>query len=790
MALDKGVFKERLLSLSEQFKKADKTMSERDVCRRFIEPLFEALGWNLRSDEVKEQVSQPAGRPDYVFYLEGKIAFFLEAKKHGELDDAAIKQAVNYGRNRTKRWVVLSNFQETIILVCDIREDSIRKHVFRWVSLDNLDEAVDGLLLLSRENFLTGGIDSKAQSEGRVKKTVTVDDELLDDIWSWRTKLIKSIKESNKKEYTSDELEEIAQTILNRIIFIRTAEDRHHEAKPDETISNIIEAFRHGKAASIAERMNKLFKEYDGIYDSKLFTYSETDTSKRHECELVNIGDNTYFEILKGTYYKNELYSYNFGDIPADILGSMYEKYIGRIQSHRKEQGIYYTPTYIVDYIVRNTLGELLKTKKPAEAEKLKVLDMACGSGSFLLRAFEFFDEYHRGKEGPVQQTELDTQTEAAKITRRTKILRNNIFGVDLDKKAVEIAQLNLLLKAAETRHRLPMLNDNIQWGNSLIDDEKVAGDAAFKWNERFPDIMAAGGFDVVIGNPPYVQLSMDNNSANLFKTYLINRFKSSMGRLNTFGFFIKLGIDLLAEGGKLGYIIPNTILTQDYYEELREMILENCKIESIVTFSDLSFKDAVVENVIIILKKSKSEKSRLENVVSIISVNENLSFIKKNDMLQSYFIQSHKKSFNFFDKKSMKLKEKLDINAKPLREFLEVNQAIALKHERAKYLLRERRNERCKKVIDGRNIRRYSLRWGGLYLNYDVSAIHSCKREDIFLSNEKIFFRRVGDRLIATLDKEKFYALNTLIVMNKKPGVVQDLKYMLGLFNSNLPEF
>ena len=196
------------------------------------------------------------------------------------------------------------------------------------------------------------------------------------------------------------------------------------------------------------------------------------------------------------------------------MLGNIYEQYLGVIltkigkraklkesHAHRKEQGIYYTPTYIVDYIVRNTLGELLKDKK-IDASKIRVLDPACGSGSFLIKAFDILNEHHARKDKNYNQKTLAGENIA--YSAKERILKNNIYGVDLDKQAVEIAQLNLLLKIAEKGHRLPLLQENIKNGNSLIDDHNIAGDKAFNWQQQFKSVMSEGGFDVVIGNPPY----------------------------------------------------------------------------------------------------------------------------------------------------------------------------------------------------------------------------------------------------------------------------------------------
>ncbi len=383
------------------------------------------------------------------------------------------------------------------------------------------------------------------------------------------------------------------------------------------------------------------------------------------------------------------------------------------------------------------------------------------------------------GKYSDNGQTKMDKWNEESEAK---KIIENNIYGVDVNPESVAVTKLALFLKIAERGKKLSGLTNNIKVGNSLISDKSI-DEMAFDWEEQFPE-----KFDAVVGNPPYVQLSMDSEVKQNVKEYLKKRFESSMGRLNTFGFFTRLGIDTLKDHGLLGLIIPNTILTQDYYEKLREMILDSCKIESIVSFSDLPFKDAVVENIILILRKTDSKEERMKNDVKVFTINDTLSFVIQNKITQKIFYESRKKTFGIFWSDHMfSLKTKIEANSSRFGKFFEINQAIALKHDRAKYIAKQKKNESYKKVIDGRNMNRYSLTWGGDYLKYDINAIHSCKREDIFLSSEKLFFRRVGDRLIATFDDERFYALNTLVVMNKKPEIQTSILYFLSIFNSKL---
>lgn len=586
--------------------------SERDVCRVFIEPLFSALGWRMKDlNEVHEQVNQPQGRPDYIFYLNKSIAFFLEAKTIKDIEEDDIKQALNYARSKNKRWAVLSNFKETIILICDTKETSLSKHIFRRIPYDRLIQDLNDVLLISRESFENGTIEEKAQKEGRIKQTIRIDEELLNDVLLWRKWIITSIKQNNKQNYDKNTLEEIAQTLLNRIIFIRTVEDRKLEAYPDETIKSILNQYENNKNVNIKDKINRLFSEYDKIYDSKLFTYDEFDFKNRHECEKVNIDNNTYYKILKDTYEKDQIYSYKFDEIDADILGSMYEKYIGNIQEIKKGQGIYYTPTPIVDYIVEKSINLSLNNKKYKEPPKLRVLDMACGSGSFLLKAFDVLDGYYKVNAKKYSQAGLDLSSESVVITQKTKILREHIFGVDLDIKAVEIAQLNLLLKIAETKYRLPDLRTNIKWGNSLIGDKSFAENTAFNWDVEFKS-----KFDVIVGNPPYIMVtSLDDKD----KQFFTGHYKTAFEQYNIYYLFYEKAISLIENKGIIGFITPIGFLNNKSGLELRKLILGTCSIIQIVDVSHLKvFKDASTYPIIVILQKEADEKVRAANTIEV----------------------------------------------------------------------------------------------------------------------------------------------------------------------------
>jgi type I restriction-modification system DNA methylase subunit len=621
----------------------------------------------------------------------------------------------------------------------------------------------------------------------------------------------------NNKDLDEDEINFAVQQTIDRIIFLRIAEDRGVE--PYGNLKHTI------KQGTLYLNLFDQFRKADEKYNSGLF-----DLKKDRISENLKIENKVIKTIINELYYPE--CPYEFSVLSVEILGSAYEQFLGKViritPAHhakieeklevRKAGGVYYTPQYIVEYIVKNTIGKLLDGKMPKEISKIKIIDPACGSGSFLIGAYQYLLDWHKnyysdnGKTSKGKKDNPLTPDGHLTTSEKKRILINNIFGVDLDVNAVEVTKLSLLLKCLEgeteasinqqfklfNERVLPTLDGNIKDGNSLIDTDFYSNELdfgfekrikPFNWGNAFQFVFERGGFDVVIGNPPFIQLSSYSQTTENEKKYLISKYKSSMGRLNTFGFFTKKGIDLMNEKGFLGFIIPNTITTQDYYEELRKMILDSCKIEAIVNFDKLLFRDAVVENVILILQKSQYEKERTSAMTSVVQLNVNSSFGELKKIKQSLFIESLKHSFNTnINAGSDEFKSHLLAKTERLGDFLEVNQAIALKSNRSLWISSNKGGDNYKPLlVGGKNINRYSLEWDGTYLKYDLDGIHSCKREDIFLTKEKIFFRRVANRLIATLDTNMFYGLHTLVVMNLKHDVKENIRYFLGLFNSSL---
>jgi hypothetical protein len=408
-------------------------------------------------------------------------------------------------------------------------------------------------------------------------------------------------------------------------------------------------------------------------------------------------------------------------------------------------------------------------------------------------------------------------------LSLRTKreILLNNIYGVDIDAQAVEVAQLSLYLKlleeettfsakqylmefahTAKLKKLLPDLSKNIICGNSLIGRDVLKGQLFTAEEEKdlkpmdfeyaFPEVMKKGGFNVIVGNPPYIQLSMEAFRKETTNRYLRNTYRFSGGRLNTFAFFIERARQKTREVGKFAYIIPNTILTQEYYEDLRRKIIQQTDIDMITVPEGQVFQDAVVETVILVLgKHSRQENEIPMNKVEFARLTKTGIDKDHNTVNQSDLAQNYNASLiTPLNPKLRTLKDKLETGQEKFGRWLNINQAIALKHDRDACLTDKKKTKLHREILDGRHIGRFFTGNSPNYFKFDLMQIHSCRREDIFLLPEKILFRRVGERLIACIDTQRKFALNTLVVISAKPDCPYSLLYVLGLFNSKLLNF
>ena len=548
MDLTKEQAKKNLAVLVAKFKsefESGKTQTYNEEATKiaFIQPLLkEVLGWDVNNhDEVSPEEKVSRDRVDYGLKINGKTVMFVEAKPVKADLDKHIEQAVRYGFNRKDvPFIMLADFEGIMLFDTTIKPNfkNLKKGMKLAIPWKEYLSRFDELWILSKEAVLAGKLDELIKI--KPKDRLTIDKAILEDLEGWREKLAKDIYKNNHTLFNSGDpdkdgtyLKEITQKILDRIIFMRFCEDRNLSNRP--TLKSIFADRNEAVGTKAMTLVDEEFKHYNYIFDSDLFGTREWDGK-------IVVDIKPLKEIIVATYDP-----YLFDVIPLEVLGNIYEQYLGytiKLTEHqakyelkpevRKAGGVYYTPKYIVDYIVKNTVGKVLEESTPAKIKKLSILDPACGSGSFLIRAYEEMLNYYRGLKVKGDKI-LDGQADFGirgdgkerelTIWEKAEILKRHIYGVDIDEQAVEVTKLSLMLKMLEGeqglvagRNVLPMLDKNIKCGNSLISGDsqelfKYFGKdywkvKPFNWKEEFKHIMVdEGGFDVVVGNPPCISV-------------------------------------------------------------------------------------------------------------------------------------------------------------------------------------------------------------------------------------------------------------------------------------------
>ena len=852
-----GSAPKEVIELIEQFERNIESYkghgySEAQVRQQFINPFFEALGWDMQnkagialaySDVIHEDAIKIGGTtkaPDYCFRVGPAKKFFVEAKKPSvdiKSDISPAYQLRRYAWSAKLPLSILTDFEEFAVYDCQIRPSPDDKpstgRIMLFTYKDYTDKWEQIANVFSKEAVYKGLFDKYASEKTTKRGTTTVDKEFLAEIEEWRNVLAKNIAIRNGKLSVYD-LNFAVQKTIDRILFLRICEDRGIERS--EQLLSLISGSR------IYPRLFELFEKSDERYNSGIFHFHREKDRPEGPDELsanLKIDDDVLTRILKDLYYPRS--PYEFSVMPAEILGQVYEQFLGKVirltESHqakveekpevKKAGGVYYTPSYIVNYIVKNTVGKLCENKTPKQIEKLKILDPACGSGSFLIGAYQYLLDFHRdyyAKE-PSKHKKAIYQGKGKQwfltIDEKKRILLNNIYGVDIDSQAAEVTKLSLLLKVLENETQeslrlfheraLPDLGNNIKCGNSLIGpdfyqsqqltlfgDEQQRKINAFDWQAEFAETFKQGGFDAVIGNPPYIftrELITEAEKAYYYEKYQCTQFK-----INTYFLFVEKSFKLLNRMGVLGYILPNNWLSLEYSSEFRRFLLSETFNINITNILDKVFQYASVDTCILLFDK-RGGKQVIVNEMS------NGSIKKAYECPCDRYLSavSHIITYSVDSTKKIELYKKITINSIRLDKIYEVkngvqaytvgegtpNQTKEMKNNRVYHSL-TKKDDTWIKYLDGVDVKRYSIGWSKQFIKYGKNLSRP-RKPDLF-NGERLLVRQIPSKppycILAGYVSEDIVNDNNSMIIKNNIGDRYNIKYMMGVLNSKLISF
>ncbi len=740
-----------------------KTLKEEEYQDGFLRDIFvDVFGYTLKPDKnfnlVREFKNQTDGKKaDGAILKNAKAIAVIELKSNKIKDLKSItQQAFNYKNNQPYcQYVITSNFQKLRFYIDYANE-------YEEFDLFNLDrEAFSLLYLILNKDNLLHGLPLQLKDETKCHEE-NISAQFYKDYSQFKQDIFANLTKNNP-QFAQLLLFKKSQKFLDRLLFVFFAEDTG--LVPPNSIITEIENWEKLQELnaydSLYNRLKKFFQHLNMGYQSSIYdipAYNGGLFSTDKILDKLSIDD----EVLKDNLLKLATYDFNT-ELDVNILGHIFEHSLNELEeitakiegrakknTKRKKDGIFYTPKYITQYIVENTLGTLCAEKrqelnlveiefddsyrkgslsakgkklfKALEAYKkwllqLKILDPACGSGAFLNQALNFLIAEHQ----EIDNIIADLTNAMPKFYDTDKmILENNIFGVDINEESVEIAQLSLWLRTAKKGRKLSNLSRNIKCGNSLIDDVAVAGDKAFDWNKEFQKIMGNGGFDVIIGNPPYFNIETLGAKSPIAQAIQNSYPEIWQDKSDIIFYFIAKSIELTKN--KIGFIVSNAFLFSNKAEKLRNYILENVSIEKITNFEQfMVFKDASITTSIIELCKSNTNtlaysfkaKNYTEEDISKIINNVNNYFEVK---LQKDGV------FALIDKQVAMLNDKIDANYQKLHQFFEIGKGMETAADKIfsfKEFPRQFPKGFIKNRVTGKNIERYLINQTSDYLLY-----------------------------------------------------------------------
>lgn len=796
--------------------------------------------FNLTTEYKNVKDSKKA---DGAILIDEKVRAVIELKGTNTTDLGKIEtQAFGYKNNQPDCiYIITSNFEKIRFYI----DNAIEYLEFNLFQLQpNEFELL--YLCLAHEN-LSKGI-AKSIKEESVSQEDVITKKLYKDYSLFKRELYHNLVALNP-EYEPLELFQKSQKLLDRFLFIFFAEDRN--LLPTNLIFRINKEWQNLRLmrieVSLYERYKVYFNDLNSGAKVVLPAFSETASKQIEEHQIfayngglfkadeildtIKIDDSVLFK------HTENLSNYDFAsEVDVNILGHIFEnslneldeikaelegEVIDKTKTKRKKDGVFYTPKYITKYIVENTIGKLCNEKKielqlneedyttDKKRQKktlqglidklqlyrnwllqLTICDPACGSGAFLNQALDFLIEEHKYIDE--LQAKLFGDTFILSDVENS-ILENNLFGVDLNEESVEIAKLSLWLRTAQPNRKLNDLSGNIKCGNSLIDDPEIAGEKAFNWQQAFPSVFAKGGFDVIIGNPPY-GAKVSKVDLNFF----VEKYKDSgLNKIfsDTYISFYILGLNsLLKNDGLLGYIAPNTWRLVSNGLEFRKFITsDKFSIIKIIQHTEKVFSDATVDVDTVIVKK-QNQIDKTEIVIGELNKNYFKHKISQSILYNQEYINL------FLTESSYDLKSKIENNSKLAKSLFEIKNGIKPyevgkgKPAQTKEILQTkpytsetRLDDSFTPLIGGSSFYKYQLLWNNDYWIKYGEWLAAPRSKDIFDAKEKLIFRQTSDKLIGMHVTDGFIMRNNTHIILSKNGIDINLKYALSVLNSKL---
>ena len=831
--------------------------------------------FNLTTEYKNEKGAKKA---DGAILKAGKALAVIELKSTKTKDLEKIRQqAFDYKSNQTGcLYVITSNFEKLRFYINDAVE-------YEEFNLFTLSESQFSLLYLciNHENLLSN-LPLKIKNESIVEEEI-ITKYFYEDYSLFKRELYQNLIKNTtfsselQRENQGRAIRNIklslfkkSQKLIDRFLFIFFSEDRGL-LSPNTTISilgdwdKLVELDAH---APLYDRFKLFFSYLDqgrkGTDNaSEVFAYNGGLFKPDPVIDSLLIDDDLLYKHTK----KLSKYDFN-SQVDVNILGHIFENSLNEIENvnaeieglefdkrktKRKKDGVFYTPKYITKFIINCTVGKLCSTqkstlgitesdykksskgRKKVTLKKLKekldeyrewllkitIIDPACGSGAFLNEALDFLIREHQYID------ELEASLFGGGLVFRNvenTILEQNIYGVDINEESVEIAKLSLWLRTAQPRRKLNNLNKNIKCGNSLISNKSLSGSKAFNWQEEFSSVFSRGGFDVVVGNPPYGDYFSEKE-----KDFLIRKYsKSFSGTFDMYIFFYELAINICAEHGRLCFITPNTFTDYHQFSGLRKLLVENNHIDYVIGLSKV-FEDAIVDTAILSLTKNDKQEQAFNGKIfkeKIFSLeDERLPSVNSDNLDSSGFII---KSAEQFDVQELASKQPYRLG-----DIIRITQGITTGGNNCFLGKRSLFHDAgisdfaIKKVLMGKTINRYKIINDDEFILYSVKTtppdvqktieshlisfkeklskkretkqgklpwycLHWARNEDDF-NEPKILIRQTANNIIGVFDDQNYYPIDSLHTLNLRPSIVKTenssdvLKYILGILNSNL---